>query len=153
MTHARPWLQNGLVTGLLASVSTSVTAAVCGQREEHNPVAPVNAVSHIAWGDEAFHQEEVSTKYTLTGAALNTAAVTSWALLHEWLCGEVSKRNLGTALLGGATVSTLAYLVDYHVVPERLTPGFEKRLSGQSLFAIYATLALTLGLGSFLGKR
>jgi hypothetical protein len=38
------------------------------------------------------------------------------------------------------------------LVPERLTPGFEKRLSNKSLLAIYGTLAVGLGLG-LLGKR
>jgi hypothetical protein len=41
-------------------------------------------------------------------------------------------------------VSALAYLTDYHVVPKRLTPGFELRLPGGALAAAYAALALGL---------
>ena len=54
------------------------------------------------------------------------------------------KGDVTATLLSGAAVSALAYLTDYHVVPSRLTPGFEKRLGGRSLLAIYAALAFSL---------
>jgi hypothetical protein len=38
----------------------------------------------------------------------------------------------------------LIYLLDYHVLPERLRPGFEKRLGPESIPATYAALALAL---------
>lgn len=44
----------------------------------------------------------------------------------------------------GAAVSTLACVTDYHVVPKRLTPGFELRLPAGALAAAYAALALGL---------
>jgi hypothetical protein len=31
-------------------------------------------------------------------------------------------------------------MVDYHVVPKRITPGFEAHLSGKSFWAIYGAL-------------
>ncbi len=43
-----------------------------------------------------------------------------------------------------AGVAAAAYLIDYHVIPKRLTPGFEKRLSGKSMCAIFAALAIGL---------
>ena len=53
--------------------------------------------------------------------------------------GQIAK-----ALLGGGTVAALAYVTDYHAVPERLTPGWEERVSNRSLALIYAVLALSL---------
>ena len=47
----------------------------------------------------------------------------------------------------GKTHSAVAYATDYHVVPERLTPGFEKRLSNESLAIVYGVLAACLALG------
>jgi hypothetical protein len=44
----------------------------------------------------------------------------------------------------------VAYVVDYHVVPKRLTPGIESRLSCRSLLLVYVVLALSLGLGGLL---
>jgi hypothetical protein len=163
--------QNSLRTGGVASAATTLAAAVCGVIEERNAVAPLNSVSHIAWGDRAGRQESPSWKYTLTGLVLNTAAVTSWAALHELFFGRgtnsedaLSNDSRGTApapsmtrvvaksLIGGAVISGLAYVTDYKLVPKRFTPGFEKRLSNRSLLGIYVSLALGLGLGGLLGR-
>jgi hypothetical protein len=47
-------------------------------------------------------------------------------------------------MLGAAAVSAVAYVTDYHLVPRRLTPGWEHRVSGKSLAAVYGVLALGL---------
>lgn len=140
-----------LCTGAAATVATTLAVSICGAIEEGNAVAPINAVSHIAWADKAARQTDVSWQYTAVGLALNAAAVTSWAGVYELCCGRTADRkDLAGALLGGALVSAAAYLTDYHVVPSRLTPGFEKRLSNQSLFGVYTALALSLAAGSLL---
>jgi hypothetical protein len=141
-------MKHSLQTGAVASTTTALTTAVLGATEIQNVVAPINAVSHIAWGDGAVAQDEPSVKYTLTGLALNTAAVTGWAAVHELLFGHYLKRgNLPAALLGGAATSALAFVTDYYVVPRRFTPGFERRLSGGSLLGIYSVLAVSLAFG------
>jgi hypothetical protein len=84
---------------------------------------------------------------------LNTLAVASWAAVYEGLFGSAARRgNTAAAVLGGISVAGLAYVTDYYVVPRRLTPGFEKRLSAPSMLAVYATLALTLPIASLLGR-
>lgn len=144
-------IENTLTTGAIATVATTASLAFCGTLEGDSAVAPINAVSHIPWGDEAARREDLSWKFTATGFALNAAAVTSWAAIHEWLAGEAADRgDVAGVMLGGAAVSGLAYVVDYHVVPPRLTPGFEKRLSGKSMIGVYSVLALGLALGSLL---
>ncbi len=152
MSDLGQFTKNTLRTGALAAVATTAAVAACGECEDGNAVAPVNAVSHIAFGDEAAAQDSASMKYTATGLALNAAAVTSWAALYELLFRDHDKADLGDSLIRGAVVSALAYVTDYHVVPDRLTPGFEKRLSNRSLLAVYVTLAAALGLGGYLGE-
>ena len=75
-----------------------------------------------------------------------------WAAVYEFLFGRTGLSakdpGLSRALIGGAVVSAIAYVIDYHVVPARLTPGFELVLSNRSLLAIYLVLAASLGLGS-----
>ena len=125
----------------------------CGAKENRDAISPINAISHIAWGDEAFEQKEVSVKYSLTGLALNASAGIGWAIVLEALCGRFARRNAATAAGSGAFVAALAYLVDYHVVPPRLTPGFEKPLSNKSLFVIYVVLAAALAGGALARKE
>lgn len=52
------------------------------------------------------------------------------------------------AVFGGVATAALAYVTDYYVVPKRLTPGFEKRLSAPSMLGVYAALAASLPLAS-----
>ena len=143
-----------LCTGAIATAATTLAASALGKLEDDNAIAPINSVSHIAWGDKAAAQEQASVKYTLTGGLLNSAAVISWAAVHTLLFGRRNRPSATEALVGGATVSALAYVTDYHVVPSRLTPGFEKRLSNRSLFAVYGCLAAALAMGALAsGKR
>jgi hypothetical protein len=147
------WITDTLTTGAVATAATTLAAAALGQAEGGNAVAPINAVSHIFWGDEAAAADRPDARHTLTGLALNAAAVTSWAAVQELLMPRSGPRRLGRALLAGAAVAALAYVTDYHVVPRRLTPGFEKRLSDPSLLGVYATLALSLAAGSLCSGR
>ena len=145
---------DALATGKLATVATATTIAVCGQAELDNPVAPLNAVSHIVFGEEAARQDGLSLKYTGTGLLLHDAACTSWAALHEQFFGKsVQQGNVPSAFVGGGIISAIAYVTDYYLVPKRLTPGVEKRLSNRSLLAIYIVLALSLAFGSLLNAQ
>lgn len=136
---------NVALSGATAGVSTTLAASLCGAVESGNAIAPLNAISHIAWGDTAARQADASWQYTAVGVALNVAAVTSWAAVYELLSHQLDGRTNPWRNLGlGAFVSGLAYVTDYYIVPRRLTPGFEKRLSNRSLLAIYSVLAVSL---------
>ena len=140
---------DSFVTGAVAAATTTAAATICGQIEDGQPAGPINSVSHILWGDRAARQTSFSLKHTLNGAILNTAAVTSWAFIQETVFGRKQRRpTVGEAVVQGAATSAVAYLTDYYVVPKRLTPGFEKRLSNKSLAAIYGVLALSLAAGA-----
>jgi hypothetical protein len=135
-------------TGKLVGATTATAAAVCGALENRNVIAPINAISHIVWGDKAVTEDRISPRYTAGGLVLNTLAAMGWALLYEKCFGDAAEEgNVQWSLLGGALVAATAYVTDYHIVPKRLTPGLEKRLSNRSLLAIYLVLALSLGLG------
>jgi hypothetical protein len=142
------WITDTLATGTVATTATTVALTVLGKAEDGNAVAPINAVSHILWGDKAAFAEQLDASHSLMGLALHAVAVTGWAGIHELLMPRTGQRRLDQALLAGAAVSTLAFITDYYVVPKRLTPGFEKRLSNRALLGVYATLALSLAAGS-----
>jgi hypothetical protein len=144
----------GLTTGKLASIATTGAAALCGQMELGKPFAPINAISHIAFGDDALDQDEASLKYTVTGALLNDGACVSWAALYEQFFGrDAQQGKVPLVITGGALISALAYVVDYRLVPKRFTPGLEQRLSSRSLLFIYTVLALSLAAGSLINAR
>ena len=144
------------ILSFTASTTAATTAAIAasGAIELHNAAAPLNAISHIVWGDTAARQNGTSARYTVLGTALNAAAMASWAVLHQAIFRPDRRRpGFAPALARGAATAVAAYVVDYYVVPRRLTPGFEKRLSGRSVFAVYAALAAGFALGEQMTRR
>ena len=142
-----------LQTAGVATVATTAAAAACGALETGSAAAPVNAISHIAWGDGAARRNLVSVKYTGVGSALNAGAMVSWAAFHHVLFKPREGASPLSSLIRGAATAGVAYVVDYYVVPKRLAPGFEKRLSNWSVFMIYAALAAGLAAGERLSRR
>jgi hypothetical protein len=141
-----------LTSGAAAAVATTAAIAVSGRATDVSSWAPINAVSHILWGDRAAEQEAPSWKYSATGLTLNAGAMLSWGAVYALLLGG-RQRPAAQALLVGAATSAAAYIVDYYVVPRRLTPGFEKRLPSRAMFAIYASLAAGLAAGGMMTRE
>ena len=147
-----PWqdaLREGLVAGSLASVVSTAVMALAGLREAGSAWAPTNAVSHWLWGDEALRQDEPSWRYTGVGYVTHHLAAVFWAALHAGIARPL--RGSGTvpyAFAGGIATSAAAATIDYNLVPKRLTPGFEHRLSSGAMVAVFAALAAGVALGS-----
>ena len=147
------WTKDTLTTGAIATAATTAVVAILSKKENGLATSAINAVSHMLWGKEATRVGHLDARHTLVGIGLNAAAVTAWAGMHELLMSRKQRPSTGRALLAGAATSAFAYWVDYYVVPKRFTPGFEKRLSQNSLIGVYAALALSLAAGSLSRKR
>jgi hypothetical protein len=152
LAFIRRTLRSGLISG-------AATASFAGWRasvEGATAVAPLNAVTHCLWPRRALVQTRFSVHYTLTGAAIHAASAVFWATLFEGLCHRLSRDRLysdpvAIATAAAATAAT-AYVVDYHVVPERFEPGFDAYISRRSLTGVYVALAAGLAVGALLGQ-
>jgi len=111
-------------------------------------VIPLNAISHIFWGNKAVHRDHWSFKYTASGLLLNQLACMFWAACYESMIGRRQAARLSTA----ATVSFLAYLTDYHLIPRRFTPGFEFVFPRKLFPLLYAALAGSLVAGAHMRR-
>jgi hypothetical protein len=146
--------RSAVSSGAVSAVATAGSVSLAGARDTGSAIAPINATSHIAWGESAADFEGIDARRTLLGLVLNTGACVFWATFYERYFGRAADRgDLGTALLGGGIVAAAAYVTDYHLVPKRLSPGWEHRLSGRSLAVTYAVLGLSLTLRGLLRKR
>lgn len=160
-TSMKSWpeaLRDGVATGAVASVLSTVALALRGRRESGSTYAPTNAISHWLWGERAAHQNRPSARYTLPGYLIHHASSMLWATLYEKWFGRRGAHDLRGAppaqVLGAAAaVSALACFVDYQLTPRRLHPGFEKRLSGPSLWLVYGAFGLGLALPHLLRGR
>jgi hypothetical protein len=142
-------LREGAIAGSVASVLSTIALAALGKRQAGSMQAPINAVSHWIWGDEALHEDRATLRHTLTGLLTQHAASIFWATLYALAWGHRPEAKRAPQAVAGAIATTaIAYVVDYKVVPKRLTPGYEHRLDGRGMFVVYAALAAGLALGA-----
>jgi hypothetical protein len=147
-------LREGAVAGTVASVLSTAVLALSGWRQAGSAVAPTNAVSHWLWGDESLHAQKPSWRYTLTGYVTHHLASIFWATLYSRLHGHrEDAKTVPQAVAGGVATSAVAYAVDYYMVPKRLTPGYEHRISAGAMLATYGALAAGFALGALLLER
>lgn len=143
----------------VATVATTVITSVLGKKETGSAAAPLNAASHVLWGNEATTKNGVDAKHTAAGAAVNAGSMYAWSAVLEGVFGTWVRRGndvgakVGRAAVAGVTVSALAYVADQYVLPKRVTPGFEKRLSPVALATTYGVLAASLAVGAVWASR
>ena len=139
----RTWVLDAAITALAATTATGAGIAAFGQAKEGSPWTPFNAVAHMLFGDKAAGVDGFAPKESLSGLGLHAGALTAWGALYQAAAGKVP---FPQSLATGALASALIWAFDYKIVPERLRPGFEKRLGPESVLAVYTLLALSLGL-------
>ena len=146
-------VQGMLTEGLLAGALSALVLAWRGRAEVGSAAAPVNAVSHWIWPQQALQEDEPSLKHTATGGALHLASALIWSGCYSWLRGRRLRPTARDAVTDAAALTVVAALVDLKLVPKRLTPGFEQRLRPPSLTLVYAGFATGLALGGLLQLR
>lgn len=149
----RNGLRSGLIAGSIASLSSAAVLFERGRRETGSPWACINAPSHWVWGKPALKADELSLRHTATGMLVHHASACFWGVLHEVRGKGLQRghpatppRSLPRLLRDAAVTTTVAAIVDLRVVPERLTPGFEHRLSRRGLFLVYLFFGIGLAL-------
>ncbi len=73
-----------------------------------------------------------------------------WGLLFGGLRGQraATSKIVTTAAVTAAT----AYVVDYHIVPKRITPGFEAHITRSSFPKIYFALGAGFAIAALIGR-
>jgi hypothetical protein len=151
-THRRenlttPWteaLRHAVGSGTAASLATTAVLAKCGATEQRDPFGPINGPSQWLWGTGAPHARGFSLRNTVAGYAIHHAMSIMWATLFEKMLSRRARRPVVETLAVAAMVSAVASIVDFRLVPQRFTPGFEKRLSRRSLAFTYGAFALAM---------
>lgn len=145
-----PLVRKAALSGGTASVASALALALCGKLELDDPYAPLNGPSQWLFGIPAAFEGGFSLKHTVSGYLIHHAMSILWAFVFERLRAKPALATKETLLPAVAT-SALACLVDFQLTPDRLTPGFERRLSRKSLAIVYATFAIGLTAGAAIG--
>lgn len=135
-----------LAGGAAAGTLSAAVLAWRGRAETGSRVAPLNAVSHWLWGREAIRRDDTTLDHTGVGTAIHYLSALFWGVGYEALRAARREPTPENAVTDAAAVTAVAAFVDLKVVPERLTPGFERRLSGGSLALVYMAFGVGLAL-------
>ncbi|ESR25067.1 hypothetical protein [Lutibaculum baratangense] len=152
----QPWAKialSALLTGTVASLVTTAALAGLARREGRSAVQPTHATSHWLHGEGAGHVEEIDLAHTGLGFATHHASAGFWALPFEAWLATRPPRSTAELLRDATVMAGIAAVVDYRLVPKRLTPGWEEVLSPRSIAAVYGTLALALAAGATINQR
>lgn len=154
---ADAWIEalvRALVSGTAASVLSTIALVARGKAELNDPIAPLNGPSQWVFGKHAAYQRGFRFPHTVVGYLIHHAMSVLWATLFErWGRRTPVPGRMAMALIPAAVTSAAACAVDYRLTPERLTPGFEKRLSRRSLAFVYVAFAIGLAAGASLRSR
>jgi hypothetical protein len=132
-----------LWSGSVGSLVTAAVLAYWGRRERGAAVQPVNAPSHWLWRGEALAQRGFTLRHTIPGYLIHHGSSVFWAVFFEHLLLD-RPPNAARAAAAGLGVAAVAAGVDLKLTPQRLTPGFERHLSGKALTVMYAAFGVAL---------
>lgn len=142
-----------LGSGSLASLASAAVLAWRGHRETGSPFAAINAPAHWLWGRRSLRRNDASLRHTLVGVVVHHTSSLFWAAFYEWLQSRRRQPSPATVVADAAATTAVAAVVDLKLTPERLTPGFERRLSRPSLAGVYVAFAAGLALAVLARRR
>jgi hypothetical protein len=145
-------LLSAMTTGTVASLATTGTLGLLARLEGQDPLQPINATSHWLHGPQAGRTRRVDLEHTGVGYATNHAAAVFWALPFTWWLARHPRRSGAEIAAGAAATAAVAAVVDYGLVPRRLTPGWEHAVSSRSVATAFGALALGLAAGALVDR-
>ncbi len=150
MTAWATILRRALITGTVASATSTVALALLALSEGKGALQPVNATSHWLNGEQSAGVQGFDTVHTAVGYATHHAATLFWAAIFETWIGARPPRTASHLVADAVTMSAIAAAVDYGPTPKRFTPGWEFVLSKRSMAAAYAAMAFGLAAGALM---
>jgi hypothetical protein len=109
------------------------------------PLQPLNTVAHVLLGSRAFYVREAHPLITPLGILVHAVSLILWGIVFSL----GSRRHGGVWLWVGAVLFAIAVaLVDFLLLPARLSPGFETVLARGEIIVVYAVMAAAIGVAA-----
>jgi hypothetical protein len=144
-------LSNAIVSGLAATATSTAALAIVAVTDGKGAAQPLNATSHLVYGDEAADFRDADVDHTVIGFGTHAAATIFWAAAYEASLKIHPPRPDLSVLGRAASIGLLAAVVDYTITPRRFTPGWELVLSKKSMAVVYVAMATGFA-GAALGR-
>lgn len=139
--------------GLGAVAGTFAALSILAARRGTPLTQVVNSSTHAFDGRRAAMDRSASIVRTGGGLAINTGAALFWGGVGACAIRLLRPLRARGRLLTGASVAALAGLVDYGLVPRRLTPGWERVLPPADVVLALAGMGAGIGAGAILDKQ
>lgn len=147
-------LRVALVSGSIASVTSTLALLAGGERDLGNPITPLNGPSQWVLGRRAPCRDGLHLPHTPLGFCIHHGSSIFWAVFFEATRSQPPPQSrYADCVRPAAITAAVAAFVDLVVTPPRLRPGFERRLSASSLVGVYAAFALGLAGARLLARR
>ncbi len=133
-----PWFAPGAAAALMLSVALPALATLAGR----HPMAAVNASSRWLWPEAPF-VDAAHPRYTTVGAVTNAGAALMWGAVMA-----AALRRTGAPLPTAIGTAVSAAVLDYGVLPRRLSPGWERAMPVWGVALAFATMAAGMAIGA-----
>lgn len=152
--RARRIATDALLSGTAASVASAAALMAGSRLRDGSWLGGLNGPSQWLWGESEAYSREATLRHTAVGYAIHHSTSVFWALIYETIFGGSRKKKPALQHCTEAIASAAtAYVVDYHLTPPRLRPGFEKHVSRNGMVAVYAAFAAGLAVAGIVRDR
>ena len=134
----------GVWIGLVAAAATAGALIGFGWARGA-PLQPLNTVAHILIGSRAFYVLNAHPLVTPAGILVHASSLVGWGMIF----------SLALARARGALVWAFAFLfaaivaiIDFLVLPDRLSPGFEMMLTRGEVAVVFGVMAVAMGVAA-----
>lgn len=152
MSNTTDVVRAAAISGSIASVVTTALLAMMSASEGRGALQATNATSHWLHGDDAGGVSALDVEHTGVGYMTHHASAVLWAALFEMIRPRPRSDIGGTARAAVATAA-LAAVVDYGLVPRRVTPGWELVMPSRKVALGFVSLAAGLLIGGLASAR
>lgn len=144
MTILPPMLRDRLLLGVwigLVAAAATAGALVGFGWARGAPLQPLNTVAHVLVGSRAFYVRGLDPLVTPAGMLVHVVSLVAWGMLFSLASGRA---RVAGAWVIAFLFATVVAVIDFVVLPERLSPGFEAMLSTGEVIVVYGVMAVAM---------
>jgi hypothetical protein len=133
------------ITGAVSSGLTLLALLTLSRLETGSAPAALNGSSQLVRGRAALRARGASWRYTFPALIVHHASAHWWAAAQEH---PLALRHIRRPVVRASALMIVAVILDYGLLPKRLSPGYEGQLSKRAIAGVFAVLGAGLALGS-----
>lgn len=141
------------LAGALATALSILVLAAAALMQGQPAWLPLNATTHAIHGPDAAAFRGIDLAHTGLGLLIHVVSAFFWASVAVLLVRLSGASTVRLAWAVGLVTAVLAGVVDYGLMPSRLTPGWELILPPAGVAAGLAALGVGVAVGLVLARR